>query len=184
MNAFVKNPRSIKKVLKVKKIPNFRKFERLCDFVTKRMVKVYRLNSPWNINQGYCFIWSYLVHALWKEPLQFVSTDAHVVILNNRTQRYYDSDNPLGTTNVETIAGIGGHDSSRTRAIVDRQVMTFFWAHVGCKKIELRNIVKQVDPTDLVAQFGKPYYDENDSYSLEITDVAADVQRLNSEMLI
>ena len=70
MNSFVKKPKSIKTVLGVKKIPQFKKFERVCKFVTKRMVKMYHLESPFDINQGYCFIWSYLVHALWHEPLQ------------------------------------------------------------------------------------------------------------------
>jgi hypothetical protein len=180
MNPFVKKPVELKKVLKVKKVPAFRSFTSVCKFVTKRMIKVYGLKQASDINCGRCFIWSYLVAAIWNDPLQFITTEQHVMVLNNKTQLFYDSEHLEGTKDIDDIGGMEDADFMQTRSVVDREVMTFYWSHIGYHKQLFREIIAKIDPSDLVARWGKPFYDQDETYDLDISDIVKDVDRLNS----
>ena len=56
-------------------------FTKLCHYVTKWMLRRYELQYDDDINHGYCFIWTYLVWALWPEDgITFKVTTGHVII--------------------------------------------------------------------------------------------------------
>jgi len=177
MKSFVKNKKSLLSVLHARKIPAFAHLSDVCDFVTKRVMKLYKLREVEDINYGYCFIWSYLVDAMWKGDLKFVTNSNHVVLFDDKTEKYYDSEHPTGTKDVHIISGM----DLETNVSVDRQVMTFYWAHVGFAKIEFSEIIQKVDPSDLVASKEYPYLDPFEADGIEPSDIIADVQALNRE---
>lgn len=66
-------------------------FSSLCDYITKFMMTKYDLPHPSSINQGYCFIWAYLVYFCWpnKTDLSFVTATNHICL--GFQGKFYDS---------------------------------------------------------------------------------------------
>lgn len=175
LNSFVKHPPALLSELKVKYIPTFKDFPSICRFVTRRMIKLYKLDNPSDINCGYCFIWAYFVSALTPRKLEFVTTENHVVIYNPRTKKWYDSEHPAGISNLDEVDGFD--PDFYERFAIDRQTMTFYWAHAGIAANMFREIVIRTDPANLLKKTGR-YYDEYDSHEITVPEVIDDLQRL------
>lgn len=175
LNSFVKHPPALLSELKVKYIPTFKDFPSICRFVTKRMMDVYDLECPGDINCGYCFIWAYFVSALTPRPLEFVTTENHVVIYNSRTKKWYDSEHTSGTFDLDEVDGFD--PDTYERFSIDLQTMTFYWAHAGIAADMFRKIVVRTDPTNLLKKTGR-YYDKYDSQAITVPEVIDDLQRL------
>jgi hypothetical protein len=124
-------------ILKRKTLPKFEHIEEVCEFVTKYMVKRYNLSEPGLINCGYCFIWAYLVWALWpKGGVEFTSTDGHVAV---RYQGYYfDAEHPDGEAETDWVFNSYDED------LMDINVhgLAWYWCRDGLEKMELRRIIR------------------------------------------
>ena len=126
------NARSILKVLKRKKLPEFKNISEVCEFVTEFLLERYDLEKPIYINNGYCFIWAYLVWALW-DHVEFCTADDHVVVKVD--DLYYDSVNPEGCADADLMCG----DCELVHTNV--YGMAWFWTKVGLCKDEFKTIL-------------------------------------------
>jgi hypothetical protein len=123
-------------ILKRKRAPKLETIDDVSIYVTKFMLKRYRL-SEGDINNGYCFIWAYLVWALMKEPVNFVMDDGHVAILFDGT--YYDSDT-FGAHDIDSIIRPCDYHDSAIETDVDS--MAWYWTRCGTHRKEFRTILK------------------------------------------
>ena len=120
-------------------------FYSLCSYVTDWMIRKYNLETDADINYGYCFIWAYLVYALWPYGgITFKTCTGHVVVV--RGGLYYDSEHLDGHSNIKKFC------SFEQRAIegikhVGVAEMVWFWARNGRHLKELRRIVRKVEPS-------------------------------------
>lgn len=134
MNQQVESKKLLK-VLRKRKLPEFKSIEEICKFVTKFVKKQYDLVNDSEINCGYCFIWAYLVWALSKEEVGFASTDGHVVVVHNGL--FFDASNPYGYEQLED-AGL----DAETTAFVNVHGMAWYWARCGVAKKQFRSILR------------------------------------------
>jgi hypothetical protein len=128
------NAKLVLKTLRMRKLPQFNNIEEVGDFVTKYMVKHYKLGTYLRINNGYCFIWAYLVWALMKEPVSFVSSDGHVVV--KYKGMYYDCET-YGQQSIEDIDYMDDNAVS-----TDVKGMAWYWARCGVCKREFRKVIR------------------------------------------
>ena len=124
------------KILRKRKLPEFKDLPEVCRFVTKFVKKQYSLEWDSDINCGYCFIWAYLVWALHKEEVHFATTDGHVVV--DHKGLYYDSTNPDGYECLEDV-----EIDPDEAAYVDVKGMAWYWARCGVAKKEFRSILRR-----------------------------------------
>lgn len=135
MNQQVESAKLLK-ILRTRKLPEFKDLPDVCRFVTKFVTKQYNLSYESDINRGYCFIWAYLVWALSKEEVHFATSDGHVVVDHNGF--YYDSSNPDG---YEYMEAADLHESE-TR-YVDVYGMAWYWTRCGTAKKEFRSLLRR-----------------------------------------
>lgn len=126
------------KVLRKRKLPDFKNLPEVCRFVTSFVKKQYGLVCDESINHGYCFIWAYLVWALSKNEVNFSTTDGHVVVDDG--QLFYDSEHPDGVDNLEDF-----NHMNEDAVAVDVCGMTWYWARCGVAKKELRSVVRRTN---------------------------------------
>lgn len=131
------NAKALLKLLNARRLPKFKTLPEVCNFVTAFLMKKYGLYLESHINQGYCFIWAYLVWALWKERLDFVSSDGHVLIYDANKCLYYDASNCEGYETLED-AEVDPNE------IADLGIkgMAWYWARCGTYKAEFRRILR------------------------------------------
>ena len=133
MNRELESKRLLK-LLGRRRMPPLKTIDDVRKFVTKFMMKQYSLKRERDINYGYCFIWAYLVWALMKEPIEFVTTDGHVVVKYNN--KYFDSEtswaeslNEIGLPYYESVSvGIRG--------------MAWYWVRRGWHKDKFLRIIR------------------------------------------
>lgn len=131
------NAQALLSLLNQRKLPVFKTLPEVCDFVTNFLINKYNLHQPSWINHGYCFIWAYLVWALWKKPLSFVSSDNHVVIYDEDSMLYYDASNNEGYESLEQ-AEVDPDDC----ADIGIKGMAWYWARCGTYNKEFRKILR------------------------------------------
>lgn len=117
-------------------------FSILCEYVTEWMVRKYDLQFHSDINHGYCFIWAYLVWALWNHGgVTFKSTTGHVVVAFRG--HYYDSEHIDGRPVLDDeFCGFGYNDTKH----VDENWMAWYWARAGRKMREFRRLLRKCNP--------------------------------------
>ena len=148
MNHLVKTKKLIEEIKSDRSsldLPEFKNttgdFISLCQFVTDWMIDRYDLSSPPRINCGYCFIWAYLVWALWPYPgVSFSTTDGHVIV--KRDGVFYDSEHIDGDTDVNNFLSFGLMKS----VDVGAQSMVWFWSRNGRYWYEFRKLVRRTAP--------------------------------------
>lgn len=136
MNQQVESDKLLK-ILRRRKLPEFKDLPAVCKFVTKFMVRHYDLYDGSDINRGYCFIWAYLVWALSKHEVKFVTSDGHVVVDDG--ELFYDSENPNGDCDLKFFDYMGGDDVVN----VDVRGMSWYWVRCGVAKKEFRSILRR-----------------------------------------
>lgn len=148
------------KVLRRRKLPEFKNLTEVCYFVTNFVKKKYDLDFDFQINQGYCFIWAYLVWALSKQDVKFVTTDGHVLVFCD--DNYYDAEHPFGFFDLESLK-----ISLDEVEEVDVRGMAWYWARCGVAKKEFRSVLRKT--------FNKLYnkiraggFHDNDPYYAEM----------------
>jgi hypothetical protein len=137
MNKMIESKRLLA-VLKRKRMPKLETIQQVSVYVTRFMVKEYKLQSESDINCGYCFIWAYLVWALMKEPVKFVMNDGHVVI--EYRGEYYDA-TTFGETEVNEIITGCGYDGDPQEFDVHR--MAWYWARTGTRRKQFRELLEK-----------------------------------------
>lgn len=117
-------------------------FSALCEYVTKWLIYRYDLKNDASINYGYCFIWAYLVWALWPgDGVSFVTTAGHVVVKFNNN--YYDSEHCEGQPKISNWCGM---DRDRVRKVVDVKTMCWYWSRAGRYLKEFRRVIRKTHP--------------------------------------
>ncbi len=170
-------PRRLNKVtsvLGVPRIPRFSTKSEICNFVTDAMMDKYDLSEPSRINNGYCFIWAYLVGLLWPDNVRYVTNDNHVVLFDPKSGLYHDAENPEGTKILNDIdwMSVGGET-------VSSGLMIYFWGHVGLHKHELRELVAVIEPRSILARLkGASLYTTSERESMEPNYVFQDWKEL------
>ena len=142
--------------LKLEALPKFTSITEVCQYVTTYMIKRYDLYDEAQINTGYCFIWAYLVWALWsKDDVVFKTVTGHVVVKCDGY--FYDSEHINGSSSTD---GFCGFYSSRTEKVVDVRWMSWFWTRNGNKHKEFRRILRRFDPKtyEVVRDNGSTYW--------------------------
>jgi len=146
MNNQVKFPKILEELndnMAVDGYPPKDDFSGLCDYVTRWMIRKYDLDNDAGINYGYCFIWAYLVWALWPgEGVTFLTTTGHVVV--KFEGHYYDSEHCEGYPEID---GWCGFYKNCERKLVDVKTMCWYWSRAGKKLRELRRIIRKVHPS-------------------------------------
>ena len=157
------NAKALLALLNQRELPEFKTLPEVCDFVTNFLMKKYDLRYPSDINWGYCFIWAYLVWALWKKPLNFVSCDGHIVI--EYEGLYYDSTSSHGCDDLESMQV--NLDEAATLGV---KGMAWYWTRCGTYKDEFRKILRATHMKlyKVVAKGGLNKYDSDD---LHVEDV-------------
>jgi hypothetical protein len=125
----------VRMALNVGKLPTFTKFEEVTEFVTNYLIKRYRLYCARDINNGYCFVWGYLVWALWDGKVSFYTSDYHVAVRYG--DKYYDSEHIRGTDYPELILG-----DYEYLGFLNVYQMVWYWARCGYEKHVLRRFVR------------------------------------------
>jgi hypothetical protein len=131
------NAKALLKLLRKRELPIFNSINEVGKFVTKFLMKNYKLQRVNDINHGYCFIWAYLVWALWKHPVNFVSSDGHVVVYDEDTGLYYDAENCDGWEDLDD-SGVYSEEA----ADLGVKGMAWYWARCGWEKKEFRKILR------------------------------------------
>lgn len=157
------NAKALLALLNRRELPEFKTLPQVCEVVTDFLVKKYELNAPSDINQGYCFIWAYLVWALWKKPLKFVSSDGHIVIEHNGL--FYDSISHEGCDDLELM-----EVNLDEAADLGIKGMAWYWARCGTYKVEFRKILRATH-MKLYKAISKGGLNAHDSETLFIDDV-------------
>lgn len=144
MNNQVKFPKILEELkdnMDVDGYPPKDDFSALCDYVTRWMIRKYDLGNDASINFGYCFIWAYLVWALWPgEGVTFLTAKGHVVV--KFENHYYDSEHCEGRPTTEGFCSFYGG----TQKLVDVKTMCWYWARAGRQLKELRRIIRKIHP--------------------------------------
>lgn len=155
------NAQALLKLLRKRELPVFNTLPDVCHFVTKFLMKKYRLQRPSCINHGYCFIWAYLVWALWKKPVSFSSSDGHILVFDNETGFYFDSANCEGYECLED-ADICTDECAN----LGIKGMAWYWARCGVYKVEFRKILRATHMKlyKTIARGGLKQYDLEDLY--------------------
>ena len=105
------------------------------------MVRKYNLKYYSDINHGYCFIWAYLVWALWTHGgVTFKTTTGHVIVHYNG--HYYDCDHFDGRPDTREFMCFG----YSTIKHLDINWMTWYWARCGKKMREFRRLLRKCNP--------------------------------------
>ena len=157
------NAKALLALLNQRELPEFKTLPEVCDFVTNFLMKKYNLRAPSWINHGYCFIWAYLVWALWKKPLNFVSSDGHIVI--EYEGLYYDSISHEGCDDLEIM------EVNPTEATdLGIKGMAWYWTRCGTYKHEFRRILRATH-LKLYRAISKGGLDKHDSEDLYVEDV-------------
>lgn len=151
------------KILRRRELPEFKNLTEVCKFVTKFMKKQYDLKRDNDINNGYCFIWAYLVWALNEEEVKFATTDNHVVVEHNGL--FYDSTNLSGCEFLEDI----DLDLDET-AFVDVKGMAWYWARCGTAKKEFRSVLRRTC-NNLYNKIRVGGFNEIESWHLCVEDI-------------
>lgn len=153
------NAQALLKLLNERQLPDFKTLPEVCEYVTNFLMKKYSLDKASWINQGYCFIWAYLVWALWKQPIEFVSTDGHVVVYDGTL--YYDASNSEGYEALED-AELDPDEA----ADLGVKGMAWYWARCGTYKAEFRKILRSTHSKlyRAIAKGGLNRYDPSDLY--------------------
>lgn len=125
------NANLVLKILRKQKLPNFKNIEEVGNFVSAYIVKHFELKTYRSINHGYCFIWAYLVWALMKEPVSFVTNDGHVIV--KYKNKYYDCEKYA--MNYLTRSYDDALDTDVTG-------MAWYWARCGIYKKEFRKMIR------------------------------------------
>lgn len=117
-------------------------FSILCEYVTEWMVRKYGLEYHSDINHGYCFIWAYLMWALWPHGgVTFLTTTGHVVVVYKN--HYYDCDHLDGRPEIDDeFCGFGWSDEK----LVNENWMAWYWARAGRKMREFRRLLRKCNP--------------------------------------
>jgi hypothetical protein len=136
MNDMIESKRLLT-ILKRKRAPKLKTIEDVSDYVTRFVIKRYKLDDATEINSGYCFIWAYLVWALMKEPVKFVMNDGHVVI--DYQGKYYDSVT-FGLTDIDNVITGASYDGDAQEISV--YGMAWYWARCGTYRRHFRKILK------------------------------------------
>lgn len=171
-----KSPR-LKKVLGVTELPEITEFSHICAYVNSRVMVMYGLHRPKDINYGYCFIWAYLVSKLSKERVKFLSSENHVMVYHPKMKKYYDSEHIDGVTNPHKVYGMD--NKTWPTFMLDRNEMVFYWSHAGICARRLVELVLKLDPRHVLKKLsGNRYYDEIDSQFVTITESVVDLKRL------
>lgn len=137
-------------------MPEFEDFRQLCEYVRDFVLTRYDLEFDDQINCGYCFVWAYLVWAIWAgDGITFVSTTGHVVIKYN--DMYWDAENCEGRDNLKGFCSFG---ETYIRKHIDVRWMCWYWARAGTARKELRRIIRMFDPKTykLVKDNNKKYW--------------------------
>lgn len=123
-------------------LPPTNNFSELCRYVTNYMIGRYDLKGANSINRGYCFIWCYLVWALWpRGGVTFRTTTGHVVVMHGN--RYYDSKHVRGTTTLLNYCSFSdGYDSKP----IDVKWMCWYWARTGYELSKFRALIRKMSP--------------------------------------
>ena len=153
------NAKALLALLNQRELPTFKTIPDVCQFVADFLMKKYDLQEPSWINQGYCFIWAYLVWALWKKPLNFVSSDGHVLIESDGL--YYDAANCYGYETLEDAEV----DPDQV-ADLNVKGMAWYWSRCGTYKHEFRKILRATHMKlyKAIAKGGLNKHDEEDLY--------------------
>ena len=131
-------------------------FEEICEKVTNWMVKKFKLYHSDAINQGYCFIWAYLVEALTNEDVDWFTNEDHVALLRHADDAFYDACNWAGCEDIEDVFVCGN-----TPCRVTRNHAIHFWANVGFHDRKFRQIVKRLEPDNIFARLGRCRWDDS-----------------------
>ena len=143
-------------------------FTALCNYVTDWMIRRYDLKNADDINWGRCFIWAYLVWALWPNDgeVTFKTATGHVVV--KRGELYYDSEHPEGNDNIKKFCSFRSTEDYKH---VDVRWMCWFWARAGKHLEELRRLVRKCNPDlyKLVRDNGNTHW-ENSKYDFSVCE--------------
>jgi hypothetical protein len=124
-------------------MPPTEDFPSLCDYVTDWMLRRYNLDGDYEINQGYCFIWAYLVWALWPHGgVTFKTVTQHVIVVYKG--EHFDATNTSGHDDVGHFVCFGG---LRTPKHTDVESMAWFWARSGKQYREFRRLIRKFTPS-------------------------------------
>jgi hypothetical protein len=115
-------------------------FYDLCSYVTEWMLRKYDLETDDRINYGYCFIWAYLVYALWPHGgVTFKTCTGHVVVVKDGL--YYDSEHQDGDSRLHKFCSFESRKADGVKHVEVDQ-MVWFWARNGKQLRELRRLVR------------------------------------------
>ena len=165
MNAKIKFPKILKELednMDVYGHPPKEDFSALCEYVTNWMIRKYDLNNDESINYGYCFIWAYLVWALWPgEGITFTTVSGHVVVKYNGN--YWDSEHCEGEKDLNKFCCF---NKFCTPKHVDVRWMCWYWTRAGLFKREFRRLIRSLTPETykLVRDNGKGYWKSPDDF--------------------
>lgn len=116
-------------------------FTKLCEYVTEWMIRKYNLADADAINWGYCFVWAYLVWALWPHGgVTFKTSTGHVAV--KWDDHFYDSEHCDGRPDLEGFCCLGYGDEKH----VGVEQMVWFWGRAGKQLRELRRLVRKTYP--------------------------------------
>lgn len=120
-------------------------FTKLCQYVTDWMISRYDLRNADSINWGYCFIWAYLVWALWpnQNEVTFKTCTGHVVVKYGN--RYYDSEHVDGDSRLHLFCAFESRGSDGVKH-VDAHWMCWYWTRAGKQLREFRRLVRKTNP--------------------------------------
>lgn len=135
MNATIDRD-ALAKFLDVDKLPRSRRINIIGRFVAERIKDKYSI-SAYDINNGYCFIWAYLVWAILQdETISFQSNYNHVVV--SYKGKFYDSDHITGSK-LLTKMEFFGYNSGDT---MDVEQMCRYWSRHGYRASELKKAMR------------------------------------------
>ncbi len=118
-------------------------FSIVCEYVTEWMIRKYDLDTDADINWGYCFIWAYLVWAVWPYGgVTFRTTTGHVVVEFNK--HFYDSEHIDGRPVLDSeFTCFGKHSNNKH---LDINWMAWFWSRSGKQLREFRRLLRKCNP--------------------------------------
>lgn len=181
MNNMIESKRLLA-VLKRKRVPKLETIDDVSKYVTRFVIKTYKLKDESAINSGYCFIWAFLVWALMKEPVKFVMNDGHVVI--DYKGKYYDSVT-FGEDDIDNVITGNSYDGDPVE--LDVRCMAWYWARCGTYRRHFRKIVKATCESiyrDVLADgFDEDGKDPYDGACISISDIPLDIYKNSGTLL-
>lgn len=120
-------------------------FTALCNYVTAWMLERYELKTADDINWGRCFIWAYLVWALWPNDgeVTFKTVTGHVVV--KRGELFYDSEHPTGNPSIKKFCSFKTRSEGDMKHVNVRW-MAWYWARAGKHLEEFRRLILKFNP--------------------------------------